>query len=707
MSEETRKLVVIGLDGLMPEMVMKFHREGILPSMGALIEEGTFSIMCSDPPVDTMCNWPCLGTGAHVGTHGVQGFATHLPGTPIDATVGAHMDLGITPAASFKLPPGMTRVSELNRAEYLWEAAAKEGKRCVLLEWPMAYPARMDGFRLVNTCGPFCSAMGRLLPPNRFSTIETEEKKGTLTVHFEEAKDWVNLPRSGPVPLACSLLVSGQYPRPVKEVEEGPQVLMGEPPPTGAGRWDPETWGESNDLSQLTYELLLVGQEGSQEYDRLLICRSKDAAQKLAELRTGQWSPWFKEEMEIRAAYRQITAYELPSPYADIETEVMFRFRLLSLSPDGREVVLYRTSLFSLKKWTSPEGLAEELVDGLFQQSQQQGAEGMLGDGLVLEKHSGILGTSCHTSIADQAESTISAAKTLLQDGDWDAFWVQIHSPDGINHQLLTYLDPESCIYRPEVWEEYRAVYRSLDKFVGAITEMCVDENTVVAVVSDHACFPVRRHFWTWPVLAKAGLIGFKENPATGKISLDPTKCKIWSYGNGYLVHDKARYEAGVVDPEDTEAVIEETRAALYSLRDPANGHCPISAVLTLDEASMLGFWGDRCPDIYVALVPGYGSFGSGGEVSKESLDAPAFRDVTEEVRLKGRHGPNLPQSVMKEKGFSSRAVFIFKGPGVKKGYMRPRTSWTVDVVPTLAHLAGLPTPAQCEGRVLTDAIEN
>lgn len=713
-----RKLIYIGLDGLMPEMTTKFKEEGLLPNIGRLMDEGTFSYVYSDPPVDTPTNWSCLATGAHVGTHGMRGFSTHLPGHPIDQMTRISHSLGPSPASIFQNTPNEVAINWLCQAEYLWEAATKAGRKCIVIDWPGGYPARMEGIRVVNGCGPYCSVEACFLPPGRFSTTDTDDLKETTRIHFEPAIDWLGLPESGPVPLACEVLVSGQYPRKAgaKEPEpneELPDTSLREIPiafdiTDDLGGAAEEIAGDTSDLSQVKYQLLLLGSDGK-GYDRLLICRGRDTRQKLAELRVGQWTPWLKQMMRVRLAYRKLNAYDLSVDHADVDIELMFKFKLLRLSPDGQDVVLHRTALFNPNHWTNPEELGESLIDELFVESQRRCLEGMLGDDVLSEQHPGVLGAFWHARVPDVCDSTVLTTRMLVEKEEWDALFVQIHAPDGINHRKLTYLDPKHPDYdlktSEEVWDEFRAEYQALDGAVGGILEACATEDAVVAVVSDHAAFPVRRQVWLVPALAKAGLVGFAEDRARGTLRMVPGMSRIYPSAGGLVVHDKGRFESGIVERRDVEDVVDQAIAALYSIRDPLNGKCPIAAALRLEDATVLGQWGDRCPDMLVFLVPGYGQYGARGAFSKKALDGPVFRCLPKDSGLRGQHGANLPQSVMKEEGFSARAVFVFAGPGVRKGYVRPRASWTVDAVPTLAHLVGLPKPAQCEGRILDDAL--
>jgi len=46
-----RELLLIGIDGAVPTLVEKFCREGLLPNIGSLIEEGVFAEAIPCPPV--------------------------------------------------------------------------------------------------------------------------------------------------------------------------------------------------------------------------------------------------------------------------------------------------------------------------------------------------------------------------------------------------------------------------------------------------------------------------------------------------------------------------------------------------------------------------------------------------------------------------------------------------------------------------------
>jgi hypothetical protein len=123
--------------------------------------------------------------------------------------------------------------------------------------------------------------------------------------------------------------------------------------------------------------------------------------------------------------------------------------------------------------------------------------------------------------------------------------------------------------------------------------------------------------------------------------------------------------------------VQEQVIKALYEYNDPNTGVKPVVLALKKHDMRILGLYGDRVGDVVFALDP-------------------LFED---------EHGPHLPTA---RRGIGDlRALFILAGPGVKPGAEIERMVRLADVVPTLCHLAELPVPAQAEGAVIYQALED
>ena len=139
MNGRPSRAIVIGIDGMMPEMVEKFTAEGHMPFIARLIERGTYSPMLSSPPVDTPTNWTSLATGAYTGTHGINTFGVHFDGERFEEM--HRVNPSIFPPFVDQAP---AYLNQLSRAEYVWQAAERAGKRCITVNWPGCWPANAE-----------------------------------------------------------------------------------------------------------------------------------------------------------------------------------------------------------------------------------------------------------------------------------------------------------------------------------------------------------------------------------------------------------------------------------------------------------------------------------------------------------------------------------------------------------------------------------
>jgi hypothetical protein len=255
--------------------------EGKLPTFARLMREGVFSESLPIPPCDTPTNWTVLQTGAHTGTTEVVSFFTHHPGEPLNV---AHATLH----------------SGAVKAELVWEAAERQDKRCILLNWPCSWPSRLKQGIQVNGAGPFTASWrvsfgrvyrqgdlgGRTLAPAILKLV------GGLVddVCLKPAQPWKHAPASERPPLETTVVLLGA--ERFRWSETGMQVESG----TGAAAADPDA---------RTYHILVVDSAG-QGYDRAIVARARDAADALADLRAGQWSGWISESFAREKVLQQL-----------------------------------------------------------------------------------------------------------------------------------------------------------------------------------------------------------------------------------------------------------------------------------------------------------------------------------------------------------------------------------------------------------------
>lgn len=130
---KTRRLALVGLDGVGLELARSLAARGVMPHLGRLLELGTaWPTTAPLPEVSPVC-WTTMFSGADPGEHGVFGFGRHRPGTyqvmPVDA--------------------GEVRVPRL------WDELSARGRRSVVLGVPLTYPAAaIEGVMLSGFVAP-------------------------------------------------------------------------------------------------------------------------------------------------------------------------------------------------------------------------------------------------------------------------------------------------------------------------------------------------------------------------------------------------------------------------------------------------------------------------------------------------------------------------------------------------------------------------
>jgi len=638
-----KKCVLLGLDSVNLELVERFVKEGYLPHMKLLMEEGAVSETFSAIPTGTAMNWTCIATGATVGTHGIVEMTLHLPGTSLAERF-----------ESFN--------TERCQAEYIWNAAERQGKKVILLRYTASWPPTLKkGLQVEGMGNPDWSPVFQIAPRLGFSTKKLPERNieaygagpkeisRTHQVTFTPAEGWENTPMTHPPALETTL----------------PICPMG---------------GEEK-----IFHVLIIDSQG-EGYDKLFLAENKDVAHALCGISEGEWSNFLKANFITRRG----------------KEEGNFRVKLVELSKDAKNFRLYSSHIFPSTGWTYPEDLAKELTEHIGKPYQ-----------LLCDIYSPILGGWIDSNtyleeMENQMTWLAEAGEYLMKNKDWDLLMAQWHGIDYTDHCYLGGMDPESSAYKEEraaeCKEVTRKVYQMGDTYLGRLME-AAGEDTLICVVSDHGHMVPKKVFHCNNFLARQGIVGYKE-AENGKIEVDWAKTKAFSpFGSYIYVNLTGREKGGIVDPKDYEKVREEVIDLFQNLKDPETGGNVVNMILRKEEAAFLGQHGDRVGDIVYTLNPRYNDE-TAWVLTKELpvIDDPPYESEEGIYPFAGVHHTYLPSS--RQSVGAMKAVLLMKGPGVKRGYRRRVPARTIDVAPTLACLLGIEPPKDAEGSVLHDMIQ-
>ncbi|MGA7631786.1 MAG: alkaline phosphatase family protein, partial [Terriglobales bacterium] len=77
----SKKMIILGVDGLDPDLLTKFMAEGKMPNFARLAEQGSFRRLTTSIPPQSPVAWSNLITGMNAGGHGIFDFIHRDPKT--------------------------------------------------------------------------------------------------------------------------------------------------------------------------------------------------------------------------------------------------------------------------------------------------------------------------------------------------------------------------------------------------------------------------------------------------------------------------------------------------------------------------------------------------------------------------------------------------------------------------------------------------
>jgi len=653
LTNRPKKVAVIGFDCAEPHLIQKHIAEGHLPTFKKLFNGGVLAENCLSPfPTITPPNWASIATGAWPGTHNVTDFHLHKEGT---SQVNANTFEGFS--------------SENCKAEFIWDRLDASGKKCIVCNYPGSWPSKMKNGIMVGGAGLTVNeyrnghtGLESHLALGNDQVVTTGFYPNGTRVTLEDAEGWENLPAGSEAPLAAKFNV--------RFIDSFEQMA-------------PLSW------------YVLVTQSAGKGYDRVTLSPTQDVKDALFTLSKGGWSKKIYVKFKTQDG-------------RDIEGS--FKAKLLQLSDDAEDFLLFISLFGPTGGWSNPPEIARQLTS---KEGILTFTSGLLGYTM------GVYEMDTYAEIAELHDLWLGDVATqLMTKHPWDLFCMHSHPIDWIYHSVLTEMDENTCTSKEkykEAWDLHLRVHQSQDRMLARIVE-AAGEDTLFVLVSDHGAVADGSNFNPYIPLIKAGLcvmegqsedtdtkaleaqteivhnlvkeiLGNKGDRVGSEIielgaltyfSPDIKRSKAFPQRTIYIyINLKGRDPGGIVDPADYEKVQRQIIDALYAYVDPATGVRPVSLALSKKDARILGLHGDHVGDVVYAIYPEFG----------------------------GQHGPQLPTA---EWGVGKlKALQAFCGPGIKKGYKLERTSGLPDIVPTICYLMSWPVPAQTEGNILFQALEN
>ena len=200
-----RRVVVLGLDGLEPELTEQYLQEGLLPNLAKLRETGCYRRLGTTYPPLSPVAWSSFATGANPRKHNIFDFVTRNPATYGPATTFVRIrpprkSLSLGP---YRVPLGKPDIRSLRKSKPFWTVLGESRIFSAVLRVPITFPCdRFAGVQLAAMCVPdLLGTQGTFTFYSEQSTAarkSTDEERGDERIGVERQGDIVSSYLKGP-----------------------------------------------------------------------------------------------------------------------------------------------------------------------------------------------------------------------------------------------------------------------------------------------------------------------------------------------------------------------------------------------------------------------------------------------------------------------------------------------------------------------------
>ena len=545
---QVKRVVIVGFDGMDPELANRFMSEGKLPNLARLRDNGTFRSLRTTFPAISPVAWSTFQTGVNPGKHNIYDFLArdlknYLPylSSAQISEPKRHLRIG-----KYSVPLGKPGIKGLRRGTPFWHWLGKAGVFCSVIRVPVTFPPeKFPGVLLSGMCVPDLKGS-----QGTFCFCTTRASGG----EFREGGVRIPIERNG----------TGFH-----------SYIPGPENPLGTGRELRAEFKLRADLKRGQARI---------EID------SETFTIKVSEY--SQWIPLkFKAGMGFTA--RGICRFYLK----EISPQVEVYVTPVNIDPGRPDLPISHPVTYSiyLAKLFGPYatlGLAEDTWAL---------NEEVLDDQAFLAQ--------CYSNHEDRERMFFDALEKTPQglcacvfdttDRVQHMFWRYLDK----DHPAVRDV-PQG--QKPRVIQE---LYDRMDSLIGRVLQQ-IDEHTLLLVISDHGFKSFNRCMNLNAWLHQNGYLVLKEGKSESGDwfeDVDWSRTRAYTMGlNGLYMNVKGREREGIVEAgAESEALKEELRSKLDGLVDPASGKVGITGMFDCD-AVYAGPYVDNAPDLIVGYGEGF-----------------------------------------------------------------------------------------------------
>lgn len=545
-------MIILGIDGMDPDLLDKFMAEGKMPNFSKLAGQGSYRHLTTSIPPQSPVAWSNLITGMNAGGHGIFDFIHRDPANfaPYFSTSKVEGPKHSFSVGKWEIPLGSGSVEQLRHGKAFWEILDENRVRNFVYRIPANFPP-------IDAKGKTLSGMG---------TPDLRGTYGTFTFYTDDATAAVGAVEGGEV-----VQVEVKNNRVATNVIGPNNTFLKDAPPAT------EPFTVDVDPLEPVARIDLQGQKFV--------------------LKEGEWSGWLPVEFQLMPVIGDVKGM---CRFYLKQTHPRFQLYISPINIDPANPALPISTPASFSRDLEKE-IGEYHTQGIAEDTKALMAS-VLDDKEYLEQS--------RTVLAEHRRA-FDAEFPKFHDG---LFFFYFSSLDLNAHVMWRLTDPQSPMYDAAEAAKYgnalEEFYEQIDQVLGEIMPK-LDDDTTLLVLSDHGFAPYRHSFNLNTWLANNGYITRKAGSG-GTDSNEPFADVDWSrtraYGmglNGLYLNLKGREKVGIVEPSQGDALLREIRDKLLAVRDPKDNSQVITRIDLASEVYQ-GPYARSGPDGLVGYNRGY-----------------------------------------------------------------------------------------------------
>lgn len=551
-SQVDRRLIILGIDGMDPQLLHRFMREGKMPNFAKLEAQGDFRPLTTSIPPQSPVAWSNLITGMNAGGHGIFDFI-HRDSKTLSLYFSASKVEGAKHSihlGNWAIPIGSGSAEQLRRGIAFWQILDEHGIPNTIFRIPSNFPP-------VPAKGKTLSGMG---------TPDLRGTYGTFSFYTDD-------------PVATPGAVEGGEVIPVQvENSRVTAHLIG--PDNSFRRGHPPA---TEQFSVAVDPVESVAKVSVQDHEFVL--------------REGEWSDWVRVEFQLIPFFGDVKGI---CRFYLKQAHPRFQMYVSPINIDPADPALPISTPSSYSRWLTDEA-GEFHTLGIAEDTKAL-SDGTLDDTEYLQQARAVL--SEHRRIFD-------AEFAKFKEG---VFFFYFSSLDLNSHMFWRLMDPQHPEYDTTLADQNGSAiadfYQQMDQVLGEVLPR-LDDRTTLLVLSDHGFAPYYRSFNLNTWLLNNGYIrlkdGVKSDSSEPFANVDWTRTRAYGLGlNGLYLNVRGRENNGIVPPgAHSDSLMAELRTKLLAVRDPKSKQQVITRIDLASEAYQ-GPYARSGPDMLVGYNRGY-----------------------------------------------------------------------------------------------------